>query len=78
MSATESTSARGSPVQAPGGTGIWREGAQVVLIPAFPDVPGEPRAVPWRWHKVLCAVRDVLLQEIAEGQQQKTPCETPQ
>lgn len=49
-----------------------------MLIPAFLDVPGEPRAVPWRWQKVLCAVRDVLLQEIAEGQQQKTPCETPQ
>lgn len=49
----------------PGGAGIWGEGALVVLIPAF-------TAVLWRWQKILCEVKD----EIAEGQEQKTPCET--
>lgn len=62
----------------PAGAGIWGERAQVVLIPAFTDVPGEPKAVLWRWQKVHCAVRDVLLHEIAEGQEKRTPCETPQ
>lgn len=29
----------------PGGAGIWGERALVVLIPAFTDVTGEPKAV---------------------------------
>lgn len=42
-----------------------------MLIPAFTDVTGEPKAVPVMVAKVLSEVTDVLLHEIAEGQDQK-------
>lgn len=52
---------------------MWGERALVVLIPGFTDVTGEPKGVAVMVAKVLCEVRDILLHEIAEGQDQKTP-----